>query len=1014
MRKHNTEDDFVGDTGLPFGHVAHVLDEAYRFAILNNAGKAIGFMDAEVNGLGEISAIHDMKIAQAGRGIGTKVVETIMASTYDGVRVIDVLPQSEKFWDRLGAGYYDINRNTRLDFDGSTASARSGNEGSRSVRGQESRGSAQASGSQDRSRIIGNSGRSYDQRQRDFFKNVGREVNPKTLTTKTLDYLKSDFWKKMAVGLVDQFRGLRDLGDNGTAYMLARLSKGTAGAFDALLHHGKLSIKDGVYDGDTSGGFVERLGIPLHGELDDALWWIAANRAEGLTAQGKENLFSAEDIAAGKSLASGTTDFDYTIQTGPGKGTVTRMRAVIYADALRVFNEFQKNTLDLTEQSGLVDGAMRKYWESEFYVPFYRVSEEDGEFIGTKMGNSLVRQQAFKKLKGGTDKLNSDLLSNTLLNWSHLIEASAKNRAASAALKAAGNVGAAQRVASTMGEYAKANGAMLPPGTKKTVWHMEKGNKVEYLVSDPYVMTAITSLEYAGMRNGVMDAMTKFKQALTIGVTASPAFKVRNLIRDSLQAIGTSDLGYNPIKNVVEGFKQTNHSSQEYVSALASGGLIRFGTMLEGSESNRIRQLIKSGVKDSSILNSENKWRAFYDQHIEPAVSAYNELGNRSEEINRAALYNQLIKQGKSHAEAALLARDLMDFSMQGSFNTIRFLGQVVPFFNARLQGMYKLGRAAKDDPKKMAVVTGAIAVASLALMAAYQDDDDWKRREDFDRDNFWWFKFGGIEYRIPKPFELGAVASLAERSMEYLTNDEMTGERFRSVIDNLAMNNLSMNPVPQMVKPIIDIYANKDSFTGRPIETIGMQRLESTMRFNSNTSMVARGLSTATMGALSPVQYDQLARAYFGWLGSFVVGGADIAVRAASNEPTKPALDYFKFATQGFLKEEGTGGSRYLTLLYDQATELEQAYGTYRQLLKDGKDDQAKAYAQDNADKLRRYRVIETVKSMETKLNENIHAIEKDTSMPAEEKKIRIERIQKLKEQAAKRVAPGVAAYGP
>ena len=46
------------------------------------------------------------------------------------------------------------------------------------------------------------------------------------------------------------------------------------------------------------------------------------------------------------------------------------------------------------------------------------------------MGNALVRQQAFKKLKGGTDKLNSDMLSNTLLNWSHLIEASAKCQAA--------------------------------------------------------------------------------------------------------------------------------------------------------------------------------------------------------------------------------------------------------------------------------------------------------------------------------------------------------------------------------------------------------------------------------------------------------------------------------------------------------------------------------------------------------------------------------------------------------
>lgn len=856
--------------------------------------------------------------------------------------------------------------------------------------------------------VIGDSGRAYDQAHRDFFKNVGRDINPESRIQKSINYLRNDFWKKMAVGIVDQFRGLRDLGDNGQAYMLARLSKGTAGAFETLLRHGKLSIKDGAYDGDQSGGFVDKLGATLQGELDDFLWHVAANRAEGLTASDRENLFTPADIAAGKSLSRGTTNFDYTIQTGPGTGTVTRNRALIYQDALRVFNGFQKNALDMAEQSGLIDGAARKFWESEFYVPFYRVSEDDGEFIGAKMGNALVRQQAFKKLKGGTDKLNSDLLANTLLNLSHLIEASAKNRAARAALAAAESIGVAQRVAPDMASYSLSNGTMLPPGTKKTVWFQENGKKVEYLVTDPFVMTAITSLEYAGMRNGVMDVMTKFKHWLTVGVTASPAFKVRNLIRDSLQAIGTSDLGYNPIKNVAEGFKQTRRDSQEYVSALASGGLIRFGTMLEGSESSRVRQLIKNGVKDSSILNNEPKWKQFYDKYIEPGIAAYNELGNRSEEINRAALYNQLIKQGKSHAEAALLARDLMDFSMHGSFNTIRFLTQVVPFMNARFQGLYKLGRSAKDNPRKLAIVTGAVALASIALMLGYDDDDDWRRREDWDRDNFWWFKFGGVEFRIPKPFEVGAVATLAERSVEYLINDEMTGERFRNVTKNLALNNLSMNPIPQAIKPVVDLYANKDSFTGRPIETMSMQRLDPTMRYNSGTSMVARGLSSATGSALSPVQYEHLARAYFGWLGAFVVGGADLAARPLTNEPSRPAPDYWKLATQGILREQGTGSSRYLTMVYDQAKELEQAHATYRQMVKEGKIDDAKEYAEDNADKLKRYRAVEQVKRIESKFNERIRSVERGDLEP-DEKKLRIDRIQKLKEIAAKRIAPGL-----
>ena len=35
-----------------------------------------------------------------------------------------------------------------------------------------------------------------------------------------------------------------------------------------------------------------------------------------------------------------------------------------------------------------------------------------------------------------------------------------------------------------------------------------------------------------------------------------------------------------------------------------------------------------------------------------------------------------------------------MDFTAGGTFSAIRMLSQVVPFFNARLQGMYKLAVA--------------------------------------------------------------------------------------------------------------------------------------------------------------------------------------------------------------------------------------------------------------------------------------------------------------------------------
>jgi hypothetical protein len=846
-------------------------------------------------------------------------------------------------------------------------------------------------------RIVGNSGRQYTPEQQAMFKHTGRDIDEKNALERLKDYVT----KRWVQGIFDQFSPIKDISKQ--AYTLMRLSRGASGAFEAFLKHGKLSIKDGTYDGDTSGGALDEVFVPLGKETTDFLNWIAGHRAERLAMEGKERLFSPADIAAAKSLANGTTDFDYTLRNGQ----VTRDRSKIYADSLIKFNEFNKNVMDMAEQSGLIDGAARKLWESEFYVPFYRVMEDDNiRAMGIKKG--VVRQQAFKKLKGGEEKLG-DLLQNTLLNWHHLIDASAKNRAAKAAIEAAEKAGIAKLVGATMGRYATSNGMMLPPGTKGTVWFMEGGYPEVYMIDDPAVMEAINGLQYAGLNGPLWSILTAPKHWLTMGVTASPFFKVRNLIRDSMQAIATSDLSYNIAGNVMEGYRLTNRDRQEYVSALAGGGLIRFGTMLEGNEANRTRQLIRKGAKDANMLDDQSAWGKFYTRMLEPSIEAYNELGNRGEEINRMSLYNQLIKQGKDHAEASLMARDLMDFSSQGSFETIRILSQIVPFFNARMQGMYKLGRASKENRAHMATVIFTAALASLALMALAAGDEDkwkkWKKREEWDKASNWWFEFGGVSFRIPKPFELGTVSHIAERTVEGMFDSERdAGKRTAKALMDAAMNQLSMNPVPQAFKPIIDLYANIDSFSKRPIEGMAMQRLDPKERYNASTSMPARWLSNATGGALSPLQYDHLVRSYFGWIGATSVGTADLIARGVNDEPTRPALDYFKFASGGIVREDETG-SRYVSMMYDQFAELEQAHATYNRMRKEGKLEEAAEYKEDNADKLKAYRSVANVKKQVAAVTDRIRMIERSNLHPAE-KRVKLRTLRQQQSDLAAKLS--------
>ncbi len=841
---------------------------------------------------------------------------------------------------------------------------------------------------------------------------LGWQVEVPTLKERA-QALWKDAGKKLAQGIADQFAPVKDL--DGKAYGLLRLAKGASGAFEALLKGGKLKLTDNVYDIDTAerGGVVDKLLLPLQGEHHNFFRWVAAQRAEQLKQVGKENLFDQSDIDTINDWTNTTpAKFDYVIQHGVRRGQTTRNRAEMFRDSNVTFNAFNKNVLDLAEQSGLIDGSTRHIWENEFYVPFYRVADEaDGGVRGMNIKGSVVRQKAFERLKGGKQKLNADLLDNTLMNWAHLLDASAKNRAAKATIDAAEAMG----IAMGGNQTALAQMGNTVGNKNGVVWFMDQGQKRYSLIDNQgdgqYLMTALTSLEYAGMRNPAMQAMGAMKHALTVGVTASPFFKVRNLIRDSVQVIGTGPISYNVGKNLAEGWKLTDPKSDAYFRLLAGGGTIHFGTMLEGSEAKRIQALVESGVPASTILNDPTKVKALWSK-MSDAVGIYNEIGNRGEAINRAALYDQLRKQGKSHAEASLEARDLMDFSMQGAWTSVRFLTQVVPFLNARIQGLYKLGKAAKQDPARISLVLGATAMASLALLAAYGDDDDWKKRTDSDRNNFWWFKLGGVAYRIPKPFEIGAIGTLAERGFELAFDNEMTGERFRGQALALLSDQLSMNPIPQLVKPMLDVYSNIDSFSGRPIENMAQQKLKAEYRFNDRTSMAARGASTAMNAVtgvigketLSPVQVDHLLRGYFGWLGTMVVSAGDVLARPATDQPKQASTDWLKALTGNMASDLRDAPSRYVGQMYEQAAKNAEAYATWKLLQKEQKPAEAAAFAADHRDKLMAYRRTEAAKKSETLFNNMVRMVERNRELDPDQKREKLRAIQIQKEAVAKR----------
>lgn len=588
-------------------------------------------------------------------------------------------------------------------------------------------------------------------------------------------------------------------------------------------------------------------------------------------------------------------------------------------------------------------------------------------------------------------------MANTLQNWSHLLSASLANVAAQKSLIAAESAGVAIEAKEDVArEMAKAMG-------KKdgVVYFMDQGRQRWFVVEDPAVLTAISTLEAPALSGLPLEILGKFKKYLTIGVTIGPAFKINNLLRDTVSAPGMNEMSFNIPKNLAEGWKGTNTKTDAYAQMLFSGALMKFGTLLEGDRASHVKRLIDAGTDNKTILNTPQKVKAA----LGAVWDHWQEFGDRMENVNRAALYQQLLKKGMTPREAAFKARDMMDFSLQGSWAAIRTMTAVVPFLNARMQGLYRLGRAAKEDPKRLGYVVGAVSLASIALMMAYEDDEDWKAREDWDRDTFWWFKVGDTAYRIPKPFEIGAMGTIAERSVELLINDEMTGKRFGERMKEMVVHTFAMNPVPQAFKPMIELYANKNSFTGRAIETMGMERLSKSERAGPNTSAFAKFIGAAgDYTGVSPVQVDHMVRAYFGWLGTMGTATIDAMVSPLSDD-VKPASRWTDYSG-GFVKELPERQSRYLEEFYDQAKLTSEAMADLKHAREAGDYEKAQEIMQDKGTLLAQYRMYQQAQDRIAALNKRIRLVRSSSSTDAEQKRDQIEMLNQSRNKIAEAIS--------
>lgn len=853
----------------------------------------------------------------------------------------------------------------------------------------------------------------------DYVERLGEVFNPRTQTiVDRIAGLKDGFWRRAAQGIADQYRTIKDYSEE--AYMMARLSKTVDGALEGLLMHGQVFNNGGALDikANTKGLFEAMK--PVGAETDRYMMWIALNREARLPLP-KRSPNLAPLLADRDQLAQGEID---------GKP-----RLEVYQAVQKDMNALNKSVLDVARKSGLIDQeSYERFSQDLFYIPFYK-QMENGDLQDASTAAGLTSQKFSAELKGQSDKPFGDLMENTLRNWSHILSASMKNQASNATVDAAMEVGAAipnlkpglswedGQVVSTKSGEVVGDGSLRAEYTeagKGMVKTMMNGQPAYFEVLDPMLLDSITSIGYMGPKSKFLDVARDFKNLLQYGVTISPGFKVNNLIRDSIQALAVSDLKRNPFANVIEGWAATDKNNPAHISALAGGAIFNFGSAYEGDQSKLVKRLLAQGVKSEHILDTEEKIKA----GLKTAWDKYQEWGNKSEAANRMALYNQMRERKLTHLQASFAARDLLDFSMQGSWPAFRLVTQVVPFMNARVQGLYKLGRDGitptarvlyntvtgkpleqtdKQKAEAFGYTTLAVAGASMALYLMFKDDEDYKKRDEWDRDNFWWFKLPGMDFalRVPKPFEIGAFGTLAERTLEQIMDEEAEGKQFGDSIKRMLGDTFALNPVPQMFKPVLDLYANKDSFTGAPIETAGMERLSKQERAADTTSPLAIALGGMTTilgekGELSPVQVDYAIKAYFGWLGSTAAVTSHYAVMPF-NEGEYPDAKWLDRLSLGLVKSLPSNQSRYATAFYENNRQISQAFADMRHYAESNQTDKVMEIMEEKGDKIALAKMYDQTSKKMAAVRKQIREVQASESLTGSDKREEIDRLKEL-----------------
>jgi len=742
-----------------------------------------------------------------------------------------------------------------------------------------------------------------------------------------------------------------------TATMAAlRLADRARGLFQGMLTRGYVSdvidgnaalanVKDLELQNGETGGLIQIL-APLFSNPEVNLekvfkLYATLKRAESFDAQGKlvETPVKAEDYAL-----------------------IQRIEQQ-HPEVLEVYNNYQtwnNKLIDFAEKKGLLDPEQAEMWrQHSSYYPFYRNMVDDaGISAPTIAGGSLPNNPLAIKIEGSEDIIDVDPIEAISRNSLSILTAALKNDGTAKLLRDLQLIGEARPV--TPKQSSKLN----------TIFVFENGNKQFYEVDDINLFHGIQGI--GGVNTGTITKILAFPAGiLRDTVTRDPGFVVINILRDTLSSAVTSGAPYTPVVDSVKNMFRDMENLEKF-------GVL--GGYDFSNDEGSVKQFITRTMRQKGLTpeNGMSASSAFFK-----VWDGLGALTTKSDGATRLAVYEGVYKklkeegytEAQAQSEAAFQALEIINFGRRGLDPMFKVITAAIPFLNARVQGLDVLyrgltgqyssveklqeGETLQDVQSRILRRAALNAGLLVSLTALYymmvSDSDEYKNLKREVRDDNWVMPIGdGHAVKIPIPFEVGMLfkaiperifdMTLGEDAFTRKSVDEALTTTTRQLQTSLNIPFFQPGGGLQLLKPIAEVYNNKNTFTNTEIVPYYQQKKEAGLQSRATTNELAK-----VMGEffnISPSKIEHVMRGYTGTLGGYVLTVIDTITRGATGSPLLPSnfqLSKMPVFNRLLLDLDKSGG--YQQQFYELRNEVDKAVQTINSLKKQQRFDELSAY---------------------------------------------------------------------